>query len=140
MYYSVTQHILYLITDVQVFIKAQIDLTKKSIDTSKEINYTPGFCQEVLDIKIFKTPEMLTHDKDFKFLFSSNDNNLNYHDTHTNQSRIFEGHSDFIMSIDIKQNFIATGSRDGTVRLWEYSNENNNFECKSVCKFTGKIK
>ena len=43
MYYSVTQHILYLITDVQVFIKAQIDLTKKSIDTSKEINYTPGF-------------------------------------------------------------------------------------------------
>jgi len=135
---SVEQKQLFLLTNDQMFIKADYDLLKKSIDKVENVTFTPGYCQEVLDIKIIKNSKN-NDGKNFKFLFSSNDNNLKYFDTAKGQIKIYEGHTDFIMTIDVKQNFIATGSKDGTIRLWKFEiNEIDNFECSCIGVFKGK--
>jgi U3 small nucleolar RNA-associated protein 13 len=72
------------------------------------------------------------------FLFSSNDNMMKYYDKAKSKVTIFEGHSDFIMNIEIKNKFISTSSKDNTVRIWEwwYSHEGS-FVCKCICLLRG---
>ncbi len=136
LYFSVEQKKLFLLTNDQMFIKTDYDILNKSIDKVENSTFTPGFCQEILDIKIIR--DFQNQSDDFKFLFASNDNNLKYFDTVTGQIQIYEGHTDFIMSIDVKQNYIATASKDCTVRLWQFEvEENGNFNCQCIRVFKG---
>jgi len=138
LFVAVEQKKLFLLTNDQMFIKADYDLLKQSIDKVENVSFTPGYCQEVLDIKIIKNDT--SGGKDFKFLFTSNDNNLKYFDTSNGHIKIFEGHTDFIMTIDVKDNYIVTGSKDGTVRLWEHSFEDKgNYNCVCIGLFQGNI-
>lgn len=179
------------LTAEQSLIYLEIDLVKENITNAKLQKLIPGYCQEILDVKLLPVPSLneierrnkiensknnnaennenqadndikqsVGDDEDntnnkldkdliynnLEYIFSSNDATLKYFSK--SKIKLFEGHSDFIMSIDIKGSFIATASKDNTIRLWKYyyessseeneneinkSNGNNDKEFKCVC-------
>jgi U3 small nucleolar RNA-associated protein 13 len=124
-----------------------LDLVNDNLERGSLIRLYPGYCQELLDIKcIFNPNENTSRLNSVSFLFSSNDNILKYYSETTNSNntsnssiiKFYEGHQDFIMHIDIKKNFISTASKDGTIRVWEYSfDQNNEFNCKCLAVLKG---
>ena len=62
LFVSTEQKQLFLLTSDQVFVKANYDLLKKSIDKVDNITFTPGYCQELLDIKIIKNDPSVGND------------------------------------------------------------------------------
>jgi U3 small nucleolar RNA-associated protein 13 len=134
---------LFLLTSDQTIIDLHLDLTRQEISHSTLIKIYPGYCQEILDIKFLKPKNSTENEINFinsKFLFSSNDNNLKYFNKISDtefEIQNFEGHSDFIMHIDVKDDYITTSSKDGTVRIWKYDfGENSKFqmECIAIIK------
>lgn len=123
------------ITEDQNFycIKANFELNSKNISLLKtlKVEYSmPSFCDEILDIKSINKNEII---------FSNNDLGLKLYNTKTKLYSIFEGHKDFIMHIYYKNNYISTASKDGTVRVWRYVNddkENNSsiLKCLFILK------
>lgn len=135
-YYNVNKKTLLILTQDQFLIKVKIDLFNHTINEAVIQSTFPGYCQEFLDVKIIKCNET-PDDFGNKLVFSSNDNYLKYIDIKTNKVKIFEGHKDFIMNIDIKDNLIATCSKDGSVRLWQFKCFENDFQCKNIYIFKG---
>lgn len=135
-FYNVNKKILFILTQEQFLIQARINLFSQTIDQAELIYSFPGYCQEFLDVKILKTNENVD-DFGNKLVFSSNDNYIKFLNIKTNQLKIFEGHKDFIMNIDIKGNLIATCSKDGSVRLWSFKYQNDDFNCKNIYIFKG---
>lgn len=186
------------ITAEQTFIYLDINIVNKKITEANCQKIIPGYCQEILDVKILpmdlignkalnheenlegndledmENEEKLSNEdipaqinleenkdlnnfndlenkenkekiyKNLEYIFSSNDNSLKY--LCNNKVKLFEGHTDFIMNIDIKNNFIATSSKDNTVRIWYYSYENSdikgeknskNFKCECLAILKG---
>ena len=170
------------LTAEQSLIYLEIDLVKDNITSAKLQKLIPGFCQEILDVKLVPVPSLVEIERknkiensnnneentnnfndaeeknkidneddennklnnkldkniiynNLEYIFSSNDSTLKYFSN--SKIKIFEGHTDFIMSIDIKGNFIATASKDNTIRLWKFYYEENNLisdkEFKCVC-------
>lgn len=177
------------LTAEQSLIYLEIDLVKENITQAKLQKLIPGFCQEILDVKLLPVPSLteierrnkaensginnkekeeenkenekinFEEDEDdnkidgnknnnkldknliynnLEYIFSSNDSTLKYFSK--SKIKVFEGHTDFIMSIDVKGSFIATASKDNTIRLWKfyYSKTENNEkeserEFKCVC-------
>ena len=122
---------LYVFTSEQTLIKLKINILKENISNSEMVEIFPFYCQEILSLK------WLNDNCDF-FAFASNDNLLKIYDIENNKINFFEGHTDFIMSITIKNNLIITSSKDNTMRIWGIIyNENNKFEnikCIGVLK------
>ena len=122
---------LYVFTSEQTLIKLKINILKENISNAELVEIFPFYCQEILSLK------WLNDNCDF-FAFASNDNLLKIYDIENNKINFFEGHTDFIMSITIKNNLIITSSKDNTMRIWEIIyNENNKFEnikCIGVLK------
>ena len=137
-YYNVNKKTLLILTQDQFILKVKIDLNNQTINEAVINSTFPGYCQEFLDVKILKHNET-SDDFGNKLIFCSNDNYLKYVNLKTNQVKIFEGHKDFIMNIDIKENLIATCSKDGSVRLWIYKYVDNEFFCKNIFIFKGKL-
>ena len=137
-FYNLKNKVLFILTQEQFLIQAKINLFTQTINEAELISNFPGYCQEFLDVKILKNSE---NNDDFgnKLIFSSNDNYLKFLNTKANQIRIFEGHKDFIMNIDIKGNLIGTCSKDGSVRLWLFKYENEDFACKNIYIFKGNF-
>jgi len=122
---------LYVFTSEQILIKLKINILKENISCANIIEVYPFYCQEILSLKWL-------NDECKSFAFASNDNLLKIYDIENNKINFFEGHTDFIMSITIKNNLIITSSKDNTMRIWEIIyNENNKFEnikCIGVLK------
>lgn len=142
-FYSVGSSNLHLLTTDQVIVNAGINLVNDDISKAVLNNIYPGFCQEVLDVKFL--PGNNDSDKNIRYLFSSNDSTLKYCTLDRNGKtnvKIIQGHEDFIMGISIKNNFISTASKDGTVRIWQWqlqenSEESEEFICKPVAVLKG---
>jgi U3 small nucleolar RNA-associated protein 13 len=107
---------LYSLTAEQTILYIDVDLINENIEKSTLAKQYPGYCQEILDIKLIDSNS---------FLFSSNDNVLKLYDINSNSIKFFEGHSDFIMNISIKGQFITTTSKDNSIILWINNSENN---------------
>jgi len=122
---------LYIFTSEQTLLKLKINILKENISCSEIIEVFPFYCQEILSLK------WLDDNCNF-FAFASNDNLLKIYDVENNKINFFEGHTDFIMSITIKNNLIITSSKDDTMRIWKIIyNENNRYEtikCIGVLK------
>ena len=125
--YSLASGVLKVVSEEQIYGKYQIDLSKSTIDKSRQISLTPTNCQEILAIKAINENEIL---------FSSNDNSLKYMNIETNEVKIFESHSDFILSIDVLAPYVVTAGKDNLVKLWVYRWKPQ-FECKNVLTFKG---
>ena len=165
------------VTTEQTLIYLDVNIVNTKISEAICEKIIPGFCQEILDVKIlpnsylnkFKFTEngeknMSAENgnveneqnaneendeeenykkinkseiyKNMEYIFSSNDNSLKY--LSNNKVKIFEGHSDFIMNIDIKNNFIATSSKDNTVRIWNFTYDiQGNFNCNCIAILKG---
>lgn len=137
-YFSPNSKKIYALTSDQTIIHLKCDLVNEDISKAELVRLYPGYCQELLDIKTIYNPEA---DSDVKnFLFSSNDNMLKFYqqqgDT-LSSVKIFEGHKDFIMNIEVKKNIISTASKDNTIRLWKFTFENGNFECRCFAVLKG---
>eukprot|EP00340_Litonotus_pictus_P008334 CAMPEP_0170519876 /NCGR_PEP_ID=MMETSP0209-20121228/5121_1 /TAXON_ID=665100 ORGANISM="Litonotus pictus, Strain P1" /NCGR_SAMPLE_ID=MMETSP0209 /ASSEMBLY_ACC=CAM_ASM_000301 /LENGTH=977 /DNA_ID=CAMNT_0010805861 /DNA_START=685 /DNA_END=3618 /DNA_ORIENTATION=- len=105
-------------------IKTKEDISVSPISESLVVNSFPGFCDEMLDIKVTSNSN---------FLFSSNDLGLKYYDHNNRVNKIFEGHKDFILHIEYKEGFVSTSSKDGTIRVWkEYYDINNNINRETI--------
>ncbi len=170
--YSADTRRILCLTAEQSLIYLEIDLVKDNITNAKLEKLIPGFCQEILDVKLLPVPALseiesrnklennkaadnemeekikfadddpdennnneLSSNKlldrnliydNLEYVFSSNDSTLKYFSN--SKIKVFEGHSDFIMSIDIKASFIATASKDNTIRLWKFYYEEINEE------------
>jgi U3 small nucleolar RNA-associated protein 13 len=111
--YSTENHRLYALTSEQTILYIDIDLINDNIEKAVLGRLYPGYCQEVLDIKMINRES---------FLFSSNDNVLKYYDITTNSIKLYEGHTDFIMNISFKGDFVTTASKDNTIILWIHQN------------------
>ena len=117
------EHYIYAFTSEQILIKLNINILKENISCANIIEVFPFYCQEILSLKYL-------NDKCDTFAFSSNDNTLKIYNIEKNEINMYEGHTDFIMSITIKNNLIITSSKDNTVRIWQIINneENNKYE------------
>lgn len=94
----------------QLLFNIEIKIDSETIDNAHVLNRYPGYCDEILDIKVTKGRN---------FLFSCNDLGLKYYDSNLKSTSIFDGHKDFIMHIYYKKGFVSTSSKDGTIRIWK---------------------
>ena len=112
-------------------VKIKINILKENISNSIIVEVFPFYCQEILSLK------WLDDNNNF-FAFSSNDNLFKIYDLEKNRINLYEGHTDFIMSITIKNNLIITSSKDNTIRIWKIiCNDNNiyeNIKCIGILK------
>ena len=118
---------LYAFTNEQFLIKMKINILQENISNAIIENIYPFYCQEILSLKWL-------NDSCNSFLFSSNDNLLKKYDLENNKIDIYEGHTDFIMSITVKNNAIITSSKDNTIRIWKINNIN---DIKCICILKG---
>ena len=135
-YYSTNFSSLHCLTSDQVITCASVNLVNDDISKANLINIYPGYCQEILDLKFLHGKDKNLSNNSLRYLFSSNDNTLKYSSLDTNGKanvQIMQGHEDFIMSINVKDNFISTTSKDGTIKIWRWNFEGEAQE-KFVCK------
>ena len=125
------ENYLYAFTNEQFLIKIKINILLENISGAVILGIYPFYCQEILSLKWL-------NDSCNIFAFSSNDNMLKIYDIENNKIKIHEGHSDFIMSITIKNNLIITSSKDNTIRIWNvnYTKENKfgSVKCIGILK------
>ena len=125
------ENYLYAFTSEQILIKIKINILKENISNATIEEVFPFYCQEILSLK------WLDENNNF-FAFASNDNLLKIYDIEKNKINLYEGHTDFIMSITIKNDLIITSSKDNTMRIWKiFFKENNiceNIKCIGVLK------
>ena len=125
------ENYLYVFTSEQILIKIQINILKDNISNSNIIEVFPFYCQEILSLK------WLDENNNY-FAFASNDNILKMYDLEKNKINLYEGHTDFIMSITIKNNLILTSSKDNTIIIWKIfyteNNEYENIKCIGILK------
>lgn len=121
--YSHDSQKLYILTNEQVLIYLNVNIVKQNIALAQIEKTFPCYCQELLSVKYINKNS---------FLFASNDSVLKYYDTEENNVYLFEGHSDFVMSIIVKQDLIITTSKDNTIRIWRWFNNENGFVCNCI--------
>ena len=125
------ENYLYVFTSEQILIKIQINILKDNVSNSNIIEVFPFYCQEILSLK------WLDENNNY-FAFASNDNILKMYDLEKNKINLYEGHTDFIMSITIKNNLILTSSKDNTIIIWKIfyteNNEYENIKCIGILK------
>ena len=125
------ENYLYAFTSEQILIKIKINILKENISNATIEEVFPFYCQEILSLK------WLDENNNF-FAFASNDNLLKIYNIEKNKINLYEGHTDFIMSITIKNDLIITSSKDNTMRIWKiFFKENNiyeNIKCIGVLK------
>ena len=125
------ENYLYAFTSEQILIKIKINILKENLSNATIEEVFPFYCQEILSLK------WLDENNNF-FAFASNDNLLKIYDIEKNKINLYEGHTDFIMSITIKNDLIITSSKDNTMRIWKiFFKENNiyeNIKCIGVLK------
>ena len=125
------ENYIYAFTNEQILIKIKINILKENISNATIEEVFPFYCQEILSLK------WLDENNNF-FAFASNDNLLKIYDIEKNKINLYEGHTDFIMSITIKNDLIITSSKDNTMRIWKiFFTENNiyeNIKCIGVLK------
>ncbi len=176
MIYSSEKKRLICLTNEQSLIYINLDLVKDNLLSGKLHKLIPGYCQEILDVKLLPIDSLREVEKaqkksneenmnndgknildeetnienedeneikpsknmiydNLEYIFSSNDTTLKYFSK--NKIKIFEGHTDFIMNIDVKNSFICTSSKDNTIRVWKFYYENgideNEKDFKCVC-------
>lgn len=144
MYYSKNSHKLNILTNDQMIINLEIDLVHNEVNYAKLIKMYPGYCQELLDLKILKNStslDLTSNSNKFEFLFSSNDNALKYYQLNKNTEstliKAYEGHEDFIMNIEISGDYISTSSKDKTLRIWKNTSTSEQFNCKCIAVLRG---
>ena len=125
------ENYIYAFTNEQILIKIKINILKENLSNATIEEVFPFYCQEILSLK------WLDENNNF-FAFASNDNLLTIYDIEKNKINLYEGHTDFIMSITIKNDLIITSSKDNTMRIWKiFFKENNiyeNIKCIGVLK------
>lgn len=70
-------------------------------------------------------------------IMCSNSESLKLIDLDSGNTEIQAGHSDIIMSVDRYQDFIVTGAKDNTCRLWKFDSSKacfNRLKCVAVFK------
>lgn len=137
---------LFLVTSDQmiVFVRINRDLIKKIVD-EKELaekdneNIFSVYKQyigdhgEILDIEYCNQGENL-------LAVATNSEFLKVYDLNTWDCKLLRGHTDLVIClavfVDKKSNlsYLASSSKDNTIRLWRIISESNTFECILVCR------
>ena len=76
----------------------------------------------VLDIKFIKMNDPEDKRNDLLVL-ASNSETLRVFDLVEKKSLFLEGHTDMILSLDTRQEFILSGSKDTTIKMWRIENQ-----------------
>ena len=121
------ENYLYAFTSEQVLVKLKINVLKENISSANIDGIYPFYCQEILSLKWLD-------ESCNNFVFSSNDNLLKTYDIENNKIKMYEGHTDFIMSITVKNNLIITSSKDNTIRIWKANNKYDSLKCICILK------
>ena len=129
LYYSVGNEKVFALTNEQILIYLNVNIVNENISDASIEKLFPCYCQELLSVKYLPNSN--------NFLFASNDSILKFYNTQSHTVSVFEGHSDFIMSITIKQDLIITTSKDNTIRIWRWIYDENEFDAKCICVLKG---
>ncbi|KAG5676857.1 hypothetical protein PVAND_006664 [Polypedilum vanderplanki] len=84
-----------------------------------------GFTDEILDL-------CLMGKRDQYLAMATNSNDIKIYDTVTMNSKILKGHTDIVLSLSAYKNYLLSGSKDNTVRLWIADFDKFEFECIGI--------
>ena len=88
------------------------------------------YLDEIIDIRFMSSNKHA--------VMCSNSESLKLMDLETGNTEIQAGHTDIIMSVDRYKDFILTGAKDNTCRLWKYDATRQPFDrIKCVAVFKG---
>jgi len=76
----------------------------------------------VLDLKFIKMADA-EDPRNNLLVIASNSETLRIFDLDKKRNLFVDGHSDMILSLDTRQEFIMSGSKDTTIKLWKLENE-----------------
>jgi U3 small nucleolar RNA-associated protein 13 len=92
----------------QALIDFEIDLDDEEISLKEKASYSL-FNDEITEIKFMQSPYVV---------MSSNSEILKILNYETAKYELCLGHSDLIVALDVYENFIVSGAKDNTLRLW----------------------
>lgn len=101
----------------------------------KVVDELSGYNHEVYESRFLVTQNR-------KFLcVASNTAVFRVVDIEEKKNRFVYGHGDMVLCLAVRDNFILTGSKDSSIKLWrfDFDNETNVGECTLLCTFRGHI-
>lgn len=88
-----------------------------------EIEEEVAGCNDlVLDVKFIKMADP-NDPRNNLLVIASNSETLRIFDLEKKRNLFVEGHSDMILSLDTRQEFVMSGSKDTTIKLWKIETE-----------------
>ena len=97
-------------------------------------NQLPGYNDEIIDIKFLKRRQDATlKDLDF-FAYCTNSAQIRVYYPLKKQTDFLWGHSEIVLCLDTHGDFIVSGSKDNTIKLWFH--ENGSFRLLNTFKGT----
>ncbi|XP_055636648.1 transducin beta-like protein 3 [Toxorhynchites rutilus septentrionalis] len=84
-----------------------------------------GFSDEILDLILFG--------KKNRFLgMATNSSDFKVYDTTTMNCQLVKGHTDIVLSLSANNFFILSSSKDNSIRLWRYNEEQILIQCVAI--------
>ncbi|RNA33216.1 transducin beta 3 [Brachionus plicatilis] len=144
--YNKKVNTLFLVTSDQmiVFVRVDSDLIRKMID-KEDLDESDGakvfthYKQyigdhgEILDLQYCSQKQNL-------LAMATNSEFLKVYDLNTWDCRLLKGHTDLVICLAVyvdknsSLSYLASSSKDNTIRLWSIDSELNTFECILVCR------
>ena len=82
----------------------------------------PGCSDLILDIKLLKLKKASDARNDL-MVISSNSESLRLFDMQEKKNLLLPGHSDMVLCLDTREEYILSGGKDTTVKMWKVENE-----------------
>ncbi|XP_049532813.1 transducin beta-like protein 3 [Anopheles darlingi] len=84
-----------------------------------------GFSDEILDI-------VLLGKNDRYLAMATNSNDFKIYDTTTMNCQLVKGHTDIVLSLSANQRYLVSSSKDNSIRLWQFDEEQFTIKCLAV--------
>jgi len=118
-----------------VSVHADQNIIYHSISTHLVTRQIVGFNDEIIDATFLNLPSSssLTHSH---LALATNSNLVRLYSTSTFDVRLLAGHQDMVLCLDksINSQYLLSGSKDRTARVWTTSGEGEDWRCIAVCE------